>query len=122
VTFEIAKSFTEAIIFTKTPWTILSHAKYSMVGDAGRLAIEAQDHQRAIADAPAGTLSACHLPSCPALKMDQQIRAAVSSGFCLMLFYQIYDIDYALSEYATGNKTTGMFSQENYRVIFIHPL
>ena len=42
-TFEIAKRFMEAIVFTKTPWPIVSDEKYSMVDEAWKLAIEAQD-------------------------------------------------------------------------------
>jgi hypothetical protein len=84
----------EAIVFTKTPWPILSDDKYSMVEEAWKLAIEAQDRQRALAGAPPGTPSVCQLPSGPSLKIDPQTREAVSFGFCLMLFYQIYDIDY----------------------------
>jgi hypothetical protein len=93
-TFEVAKRFMEAIVFTKTPWPILSDDKYSMVEEAWKLAIEAQDRQRALAGAPPGTPSVCQLPSGPSLKIDPQTREAVSFGFCLMLFYQIYDIDY----------------------------
>jgi len=93
-TFEVAKRFTEAIVFTKTPWPILSEDKYSMVEEAWKLAIEAQDHQRALAGAPPGTPSVCQFPSGPSLKIDPQTREAVSFGFYLMLFYQIYDIDY----------------------------
>jgi hypothetical protein len=93
-TFEVAKMFMEAIIFVKTPWPILSDDKYSMVEEAWTLAIEAQDRQRALAGAPPGTLPVCQLPSSPSLKIDPQTREAVSFGLCLMLFYQIYDIDY----------------------------
>jgi hypothetical protein len=92
---EVAKRFLEAIVFTKTPWPILSNDKYSTVEEAWKLTIEAQDRQRALAGAPAGTPSVCQLPSSPFLKIDPQTREAVSIGFCLMLFYQIYDIDYA---------------------------
>jgi len=35
----------------KTPWQILSDDKYSMVEDTWNLAIDAQDHQRALAGA-----------------------------------------------------------------------
>ena len=42
-TFEVAKRFMEAIVFTKTPWPIISDEKYSMVDEAWKLAIEAQD-------------------------------------------------------------------------------
>src|SRR5882757_5598110 len=42
-TFEVAKRFMEAIVFTKTPWPILSDEKYSMVEEAWKLAIEPQD-------------------------------------------------------------------------------
>jgi len=44
-TFEVAKRFMEAIIFTKTPRPILSDDKYSMVEEAWKLAIETQDRQ-----------------------------------------------------------------------------
>jgi len=54
-TFEVAKRFMEAIVFTKTPWPILSDDKYSMVEEAWKLAIEAQDRQRALAGEPVGT-------------------------------------------------------------------
>jgi len=40
-TFEVAKRFMEAILFTKTIWRILSDDKYWMVGEAWNLAIEA---------------------------------------------------------------------------------
>ena len=36
-TFEVAKRFMEAIVFTKTPWQIISHGKYSMVEEAWKL-------------------------------------------------------------------------------------
>jgi hypothetical protein len=84
----------EAIVFTKTRWPILSDDKYSMVEEAWKLAIEAQDRQRALAGAPPGTPSVCQLPRGSSLKIDRQTQEAVSFGFCLMLFYQIYDIDY----------------------------
>jgi len=93
-TFEVAKRFMEAIVSTKTPWRILSDDKYSMVEEAWRLTIEDKDCQRALAGAPAGTLSVCQLPSGPSLIIDPQTREAVSVGLSLMLLYQIYDIDY----------------------------
>jgi len=71
-TFEVAKRFMEAIIFTKNPWPILSDDKYSRVEEAWKLAIEAQDHQRALARAPGGTPSVCQLPGGPSLKIDPQ--------------------------------------------------
>jgi hypothetical protein len=77
----------EAIVFTKTPWPILSDEKYSMVEEAWKLAIEAQDRQRALAGAPVGTPSVCQLPGGPSLKIDPQTREAVSLEFCLMLLY-----------------------------------
>jgi hypothetical protein len=82
-TFEVAKRFMEAIVFTKTPWPIISDEKYSMVDEAWKLAIEAQDRQRALAGAPVGTPSVCQLPGGPSLKIDPQTREAVSvySGF-----------------------------------------
>jgi len=82
-TFEVAKRFMEAIIFTKTPWPIISDEKYSMVDEAWKLAIEAQDRQRALAGTPVGTPSVCQLPGGPSLKIDPQTREAVSvySGF-----------------------------------------
>jgi hypothetical protein len=83
-TFEVAKRFMEAIVFTKTPWPIISDEKYSMVDEAWQLAIEAQDRQRALAGAPVGAPSVCQLPGGPSLKIDPQTREAVSvySVFC----------------------------------------
>jgi len=94
-TFGVAKRFMEAIVFTKTPWPVLSNDKYSMVEEAWKLAIEAQDYQRALAGAPEGTLSVSQLPGSPSLNIDPYRRAAVSIGFCSMLLYQITDIDYS---------------------------
>jgi len=59
VTFGVAKTFMEAIVFRKTPWQIISDDKYSMIEDALKLAIETQDPQRALAGAPVGTPSVC---------------------------------------------------------------
>jgi len=39
-TFEVAKRFMEAIVFTKTPWPIISDEMYTMVDKAWQLAIE----------------------------------------------------------------------------------
>ena len=60
---------------------------YLMVEETWKLAIEAQDRQRALAGAPVGTLSVCQLPGGPSLKIDPQTREAVSLEFCLMLLY-----------------------------------
>jgi len=89
-TFEVAKRFMEAILVRKTPWPITSDNKYSMVEEAWKLKSEAQDHQRALADAPVGTPSECQLPRGPSLKIDPQTREAVSLEFCSMLLYQTY--------------------------------
>ena len=80
----------EAIVFTKTPWPIVSDDKYSMVEEAWNLAIEAQDRQRALAGAPAGTPSVCQLPRGPSLKIDPQTQEAVCLELCLMLLYQTH--------------------------------
>jgi len=69
-TFEVAKRFMEAIVFTKPLWLNISDEKYSMVDEAWKLAIEAQDRQRAFAGAPVGTPSVCQLPGGPSLKID----------------------------------------------------
>jgi len=94
-TLEVAKKFMRAIVLMKTPWPMISDDKFSMVDEAWKLAIEAQDRQQALAGAPVGTPSVCHLPGGPSLKIDPQTREAVSLGFCLMLLYQISDIHYA---------------------------
>jgi len=94
-TIEVAKKSRQAIIFTETPWPISSDDKYSMVEEALKLPIEAQDHQRAIADAPVSMPSVCQLPHHSSLKIDRQRWEAVSLGSCPMLLYQILDIDYA---------------------------
>ena len=66
-----------------------------MIKGTWKLAIEAQDRQWTLAGAPEGTPSVCQLPSGWSLKIDPQTWEAVSLGFCLMVFCQIYDIDYA---------------------------
>ena len=83
-TFEVAKRFMEAIVFTKTPWPMISDQKYSMVVEAWKLAIDAQDRLRAIAGAPVAAPSVCQLPGGPSHKIDPQTREAVSvySVFC----------------------------------------
>jgi hypothetical protein len=43
-----------------------------MVEEAWQLAIDAQDHQRALAGTPVGTQSVCQLPSGPSVKIDVQ--------------------------------------------------
>ena len=68
----------EAIGFTKTPWPILSGDQWSTVEEAWELSTEAQDRQRVIAGAPAGTPSVCQLPSSPSLKINLQTQEAVS--------------------------------------------
>jgi len=72
-TLEVAKRFIEAILFTKTPWPIISEGMYSMVDKAWKLTIDAQDRQRALAGAPVGTPSLCQLPGGLCLKIHQHI-------------------------------------------------
>jgi hypothetical protein len=74
----------EEIVFTKTPWPIISDEKYSMVRESWQLAIEAQDRQQALAGAPVGAPSMYQLPGGSSLKIDLQTREAVSvySIFC----------------------------------------
>jgi hypothetical protein len=85
----------EAIVFTNTPWPILSNDKYLMVEEAWKFTIEAQDRLWALAGASVDTPSVCQLPGGPSLKLDPQPRETVSLKFGLMLLYQISDIDYA---------------------------
>jgi len=87
-TFEVAKRFMGAIVFTKTHSLISFNDQYLMVEDAWKLAIEGQDRQRAIAGAPIGTPSVCQLTGGPSHKINQQTREAVSLEFCLILLYQ----------------------------------
>jgi hypothetical protein len=77
-TFEVAKLFMEAIVFTKTRWPNISNEKYSMVDEAWQLAIEAQDRQRALAGAPVGAPSGCQLPGRPSLTIDPPTGEVVS--------------------------------------------
>jgi len=82
-TLEVAKRFIEAIMFTNNPWPIICDEKYSLVAEDWKLAIDAQDCQRALAGALVGTPSVCQLPSGPSLEIDPQTWQAVSvnSGF-----------------------------------------
>jgi len=61
----------EAIVFTKTPSPIISDDKYWMVDKAWKIAIEAQDRERALAGAPVGTPSVCY---CPVVHLLKSIR------------------------------------------------
>ena len=88
--FEVAKWFMEAIVFAKILWPIFSDDTYSMAEEAWKLAIESQDHQRALAGAPVGIPSVCQLPGGSSLKMHPQTWEAVHLELCLMLLYQTY--------------------------------
>jgi hypothetical protein len=77
-TFDVAKLFKEAIVFTKIPWPIISDEKYLMVDEAWQLAIEAQNGQRALGGALVGAPSRRQLLSGPSLKTEPQFREAVS--------------------------------------------
>jgi hypothetical protein len=77
-TFEVAKRFMEEIVFTKTPWPIISDEKYSMVDKPWQLAIDAQDRQRALVVALVGAPSMWQLHGGPSLKIDPQTREAVT--------------------------------------------
>jgi hypothetical protein len=79
--FEVTKRFMEASVFRKTPWPILSNDKYSIVEEAWKLAIAAQDCQRALAGAPVYTPSVCQLPDGPSLNIDPHTQEAVSLEF-----------------------------------------
>jgi len=86
-TFEVAKRFMEAMVFTTTPWAIIADEKDSMVDKAWELAIQAQDRQLALAGAPLGTPSVYQLLSGPSLKIDLQTREAgrVNSVICSLI-------------------------------------
>jgi hypothetical protein len=58
-----------------------------MVDETWKLGIEAQNCQRALAGAPAGTHSVCQLPGGSCLQIDPQTRKAVSvhSVFCSLI-------------------------------------
>jgi hypothetical protein len=68
----------EAIIFTKTPWPIISDEKYSMVDEAWQLSIDAHNCQQALSGAPVGAPSVYQLPSGLSHKINPQARQAVS--------------------------------------------
>jgi len=89
-TIAVAKKFMEAMVFTETLWPISSDDKYSMVEETWKLAIEAQDRQRALAGPPVGTSSGCQLPGGSSRKIDPQTQEAVSVECCSMLLYRTY--------------------------------
>ena len=74
----VAKLFTEAILSTKSPCSIISDEKYWKVDETWKLAIEAQDSQWVNAAAPVGTPSVSLLPHGASLKFNPQTREAVS--------------------------------------------
>jgi len=71
-------------MYTKPSWPMISNKKNTMVDEACKLTIEAQNCQRALPDAPVGGPSVWQLPSGPFLKINPQTQAAVSvySAFC----------------------------------------
>jgi hypothetical protein len=89
-TFEVTKWFMKAIVFTLTPWQILSDVKYAMVEEAWELAIEPLDCQRELEGPPVGTPTLFQLPGTPPPKIDPQTREPVSLEFSQMLLYQAY--------------------------------
>jgi hypothetical protein len=118
-TFEIAKWFIEATIFTKTPWPIISDQKYWMVDKPRQLAIEAQDHQQASNSGPVGAPAVGQLPGSPSLKHDLQTRDAVCvySVFCssigLMMILNL-ETSTAKSKHKYHSKAFGRWSSSNY--------
>jgi hypothetical protein len=69
----------EAIVLTKTPWPIISDEKYLLVDEAWKHAIEAQNHQQALAGTPLGTPPVCQLLGGLSLIIDPQTRQALSA-------------------------------------------
>jgi len=64
-----------------------------MADKAWKVAIESQDGQRALAGSPIGTPAVWQLPGSPSLKINLPTPEAESLVFCIMLLYQIYDIE-----------------------------
>ena len=93
-TCELMHRFMKAIILRMSTKPILSDDKYSMVEEAWRLAIEAQNCQHAIAWAPVDSPSVCQLPSGPFPNIDPQTQTDVNLELCWMLHYQTYNNDY----------------------------
>jgi len=83
-TVEVAKWLVAATILTIPPWPISSDEKNSIVEEASKLAIQAQNRRKALAGAPVGRPSVCQLASSPSLKIDSPIQDAVSLEFCLL--------------------------------------
>jgi hypothetical protein len=75
--FGAVKWFKEAIEFTKTSWPIISDEKYSLVDEAWKVAIEAQDCQWALAGATGGIPSVCQLLGGPSLKIHPPAPVAI---------------------------------------------
>lgn len=55
-TFMLVHIFMEAIVFTQTSWPIISNNKYLIITEALKQAIQAQNHQWALAGDFVGTL------------------------------------------------------------------
>jgi len=71
-TFEVSRRIMQAIIFTKTPWSILSNEKYSIAEEAWKVAIEVKDCQWASASAPVGIPSVWQFPDGRCFNIDLQ--------------------------------------------------
>jgi len=99
-------------------WPIQTAEWNSIVDEAWKLAIEAQDRQQALAGAPFGTTSACQLSGGPSRKIDPQTREAVSvyAVFCSfiglkMVTQEIYIVK---TKDSYHSRVFGRWSSSNY--------
>jgi hypothetical protein len=74
--FDVAKLYTEVIVFTWAPWPITSDEKYSMVDEVWKLASDAHNCERASAGAPVCPPSVYQLPSCLSCEINPQTPEA----------------------------------------------
>jgi len=86
-TFEVVKLLMKVIVFTRTPWSIISDDKYSIIDESWKLAIEAEHCQWALPGTSVGTSSVCQLPGGPSVIIDPQTRETVRvySIFCSLI-------------------------------------
>jgi len=84
-TVQIAYRLMKAIVFTKTPWPILSNEKCTMVAEACKLAFEAHNHQCPFPATPVCVPFPCWLPRGLSVNIDLQGHDAVSLQCYLVL-------------------------------------
>jgi len=88
------KGLSPTIVVTWTSWLMTSYQKNLKIDILWKLAIEAYNRYCVFAATTVSSPSVSQLPVNPLLNIDLQIWGTLCVVICLILLYQIYNIDY----------------------------